>query len=90
MTAVELLQHGLLGRMRRGGEVMATMNSADLARRMGFSDADYHEFHRDVESVRKALRALGCPKDGSSQQARWIVDDEMAHRVAARLGRALH
>jgi hypothetical protein len=68
---------------------MTTMNSADLARRLGYPDHDYYEFHRDVELVRKALRALGCPKDGSSQQARWIVDEEMARRVAARLGRGL-
>jgi hypothetical protein len=68
---------------------MATMNSADLARRLGFSDADYNEFHRNVEDVREVLRRLGCPKDGSSRQARWIVDDEMARRVSAQLGRPL-
>lgn len=43
-----------------------------------------------ISSVRLTLRRFGCPKTGSTQRARWLVDEGDGDRVARALGHILH
>lgn len=65
------------------------INSEELARRLlgHHRDPQYTEFLQG--RVRPLLRRLGCPKGGTTRQARWLVDEAMASRVASELGRPL-
>jgi hypothetical protein len=63
-------------------------NRSDLTRRLGYSQQE-PEFGNATRLVGRILRDLGCPKNGSSQQAHRVVDEEMGHKAARRLGRTL-
>jgi hypothetical protein len=65
------------------------INSEELTRRLlGHQrEPEYGEFLQG--RVRPMLRKFGCPKAGTTRQARWLVDEPMARRVAAALGRSL-
>jgi hypothetical protein len=56
-----------------------------LNRQLVFPD----DGHLLQHEIRPLLRKLRCPKTGSTRQARWLIDKEMAERVATELGRPL-
>jgi hypothetical protein len=62
----------------------------DLARRLGYDERDIPGMKYATEQVvRPALIALRCPKSGSHARAYFVVSEDMARRVASRLGRSL-
>jgi hypothetical protein len=64
--------------------------SHELARRLLGRELRFPEDGVFIQGqVRPLLRKFRCPKTGSSRQARWLVDEEMAKRVADALGRTL-
>lgn len=70
------------------------INSADLCRRLLGRDlvppGDGHNGDRAfVDDVRRLLRTFGCPRAGGEHRPRYVVDEEMAKRVALTLGRPL-
>jgi hypothetical protein len=68
---------------------MYPINSSELTRRMGYRD-DTDEFsHMLQQGVRPALRRLHCPKAGPAVRSPWVIDREMAERVAAICGHTL-
>jgi hypothetical protein len=45
------------------------------------------EHYRFIQhQVRATLRQFGCPKQSSALRSDWLVDEEMARRVADTLG----
>jgi hypothetical protein len=65
-------------------------SGTDLARRLGYNERDIPGFKYATERVvRPALIALGCPKSGSHARAYFVVSEDMARRVAVRVGRSL-
>lgn len=70
------------------------INGAELARLLLHDQSRVREYNREdhrfvQHEVRAKLRELGCPKQSSSLRSDWVVDEEMAKRVAAALGRTL-
>jgi hypothetical protein len=65
------------------------LNSEELARRI-LGHERQPEYGRFLQGeVRPLLRKFNCPKTGTSTRARWAIDEEMARRVAAALGKTL-
>ncbi len=68
------------------------INGAELARRLLTADETRAAmFTRDEYKlvqyrVRNKLRQLGCPKQTASPRSDWVVDEDMAARVADELG----
>jgi hypothetical protein len=71
------------------------INGAELSRRLlgrelvppgDGSGGDYTFVQGEV---RRLLQELGCPRAGGSHRPRYLVDEEMARRVASLLGRQL-
>jgi hypothetical protein len=77
---------------RVGKEVVVSwpMTSSDAARVCGVSDDDWEAFHRFInEEWRPYLKRLRVPKEGETQQARYLVEKEHAQRAAQRFGLAV-
>ena len=68
------------------------INGAELARKLLTADETRGAmFTRDEYKlvqyrVRNKLRQLGCPKQTASPRSDWVVDEDMAARVADELG----
>jgi hypothetical protein len=66
------------------------IDGCELARRLLGRPLRGQEDYPFVQGeVRAALLTLGCPKTSDLQQGRWVVDEEMAKRVARELNRPL-
>jgi hypothetical protein len=66
------------------------IDGAELARRLLGDQNRVREYNREdyvfvQHKVRETLRRLGCPKHGSAPRSNWVVDEEMANRVADEL-----
>jgi hypothetical protein len=67
------------------------INGSELARLLLGDQARGREYNRDdyifvQNRVRATLRKLGCPKQSSALRSDWVVDKQMAKRVAEELG----
>ena len=70
------------------------INGAELARLLLHDQSRARQYSREdynfvQHEVRATLKAYGCPKQSASLRSDWVVDEEMAKRVAAALGRTL-
>jgi hypothetical protein len=63
--------------------------SHELGRRLLGRELRWPDDGPLIRSVRRLLKLYDCPKTGSTRQARWLIDEEMAKRVARELGRPL-
>jgi hypothetical protein len=72
------------------------MDAADLSRRLLGRElippGDGHRGDYDFVQgeVRRLLTEFGCPRASGSYRPRYLVDEEVARRVARELGRTLH
>jgi hypothetical protein len=67
------------------------INSSELARRLLGRELIPGTDHAFVQGqVRALLQRFGCPRESGSWRPQYIVDEQMARRVAAELGRSLH
>jgi hypothetical protein len=67
------------------------INAAELARLLLHDQSRVREYNREdykfvQYEVRETLRKLNCPKESSAERSDWVVDEEMARRVADELG----
>jgi hypothetical protein len=66
------------------------INGAELSRRLLGRELVPGDDYAFVQGqVRAALQRFGCPRESGSFRPRYQVDEAMAKRVAAALGRSL-
>ena len=75
-----MIQRGTGSRMTSAYPI----NSRELTRRLGYRKGD-EDWTPTLRRVRSVLRRFNCPKAGNTQQAWWLVDEEMERRVKAAL-----
>jgi hypothetical protein len=75
---------------RRGTDMPAyPINSAELSRRLLGRELIPDDDRPFVDEVRAELQRFGCPRESGSYRPAYRVDEAMARRVAAALGRKL-
>jgi hypothetical protein len=63
------------------------IDSMELARRVvGYREGTPAFVHLVQRCIRPALRRFNCPKTGPAVRSHYIIDREMAERVAAECG----
>ena len=75
---------------RRGTDMSAyPINGAELSRRLLGREVTPDDYAFVQGEVRAALQRFGCPRESGSFRPPYRVDEAMARRVAAALGRKL-